>query len=59
MMSIDKACCVLCNPKQYWSHEVEEAKQIAERVFKMVVTLPEFTETLLRLRTLWDDDDAE
>ena len=58
-MTIDKACCVLRNSKQYWSHEVEEAKQIAIKVFIIIVMQPEFMETLLRLRTLWDDDDAE
>ena len=56
-MTIERACRILQNPKSYWSHEVEEAKQIAIKVFQMIVTLPDFNDTLDKLRTMWGEGD--
>lgn len=59
MMTLEKASCILQNPKKYWSHQVEEAHQYAVKVFLMVTMLPGFTDTRLRIRTLLDAENEE
>ena len=59
MMTLGKAAHILQNPKLYWSHEVEEAKQYAEKIFLMIATLPGFSDTRLRIRTLSDAENEE
>ena len=59
MMTIERACCILQNPKKYWSHEVEEAHQFAVKVFLMVAMMPNFTETRLLLRSMLDGESEE
>jgi len=59
MMTLEKAAIILQNPKNYRSHQVEEAHQFAVKVFLMVTMLPGFTETRLRIRTLLDAENEE
>ena len=59
MMTIEKAYCILTNPKMYWSHEVEEAKKYAEDIFVMIAIQPEYYGTRLILRTMLDEESEE
>ena len=59
MMDIDKAYCILTNKKKYWSHEIEEAKQFAEKIFILIAIQPEYKQTRLLLRAALDEENEE